>query len=82
MSNTNFHNRVSSYGMPILGSGGFTIPLMGGNDAQVFFVNPAVGSDGNKGTTLNRPLATVSKALSLAVDKRGDVAQRRHRSYH
>ena len=35
-------------------------------------VDPARGSDGNKGT-FERPLATVTKAYSLTTDKSGDV---------
>lgn len=71
MGFTNFPNGVSSFGMPIFG-GSFSLPIMG-KSGKAFFVDPARGSDGNKGTSMTAPLATVSKAYSLTTDKAGDV---------
>lgn len=53
--------------------GALTLPVMGGNGAQVFFVDPANGSDSNDGTAPDRALDTVSAAYAKTVDKRGDV---------
>jgi hypothetical protein len=49
-----------------------SLPIMG-SSGKAFFVDPARGSDGNRGTSWDRPLATVTKALSLCTDKAGDV---------
>jgi hypothetical protein len=71
MGIVNYPNGLASFGMPVLG-GGFTLPTMG-RLGKVFFVDPARGSDGNRGTSMERPFATVSKAYSLTTDKAGDV---------
>lgn len=78
MALTHFPHGISSFGQPVLGGGGFTLPVMGGKPsgsdaAQVFFVDPANGSDGNPGTSPDRALDTVSAAYAKTVDKRGDV---------
>ena len=75
---THFPHGISSFGMPVLGGGGLTLPLMGGRiagsgDAQVFFVDPANGSDSNDGLAPFKALDTVSAAYAKTVDKRGDV---------
>jgi hypothetical protein len=49
-----------------------SLPIMGSR-GKAFFVDPARGSDGNRGTDWRQPLASVTKALSLATDKAGDV---------
>lgn len=66
---TNFPNGVASFGNPIL-PGGF--PIMG-TRGKAFFVDPALGSDSNRGTDWTKPLATVSAAYALTTDKAGDV---------
>lgn len=71
MGFTNFPNGISSFGVPIMG-GSMTVPVMG-KGAKAFFVDPANGSDSNRGDDPERPLDTVSQALSQTVDKRGDV---------
>lgn len=71
MGFTNFPNGVSSFGMPVFG-GQFSVPIMG-KSGKAFFVDPARGSDGNRGTSMREALATVSKAYSLTTDKAGDV---------
>lgn len=71
MGITNYPNGIASFGNPIFGGGG-SLPIMGAT-GKAFFVDPARGSDGNKGTSWNKPLASVSKAYSLATDGAGDV---------
>jgi hypothetical protein len=68
---TNFPNGISSFGNPVFG-GSMSFPISG-STGTAFFVDPARGSDGNNGKSFNKPLATVTKALSLATDKAGDV---------
>ena len=78
MSLVDFSGGVSSRGVPLLG-GAFTLPRMGGRiagsseDAKVFFVDPANGSDSNLGEDPGEALDTVSAAYAKTVDKRGDV---------
>ena len=57
-------------GVPTQGMN-FGIPF--GKDSKAFFVDPANGSDGNAGTDLRRPLASLYKAHSLCVADRNDV---------
>lgn len=71
MGFSNFPNGVASFGNPIFG-GSMSLPIMG-SSGKAFFVDPARGSDGNRGTSWSKPLATVTKALSLTTDKAGDV---------
>ena len=68
---SNFPGGVASFGNPIFG-GNMQIPLMG-SQAKAYFVDPARGSDQNRGTDWRKPLASVGKAYSLTVDKAGDV---------
>lgn len=70
MSFTNFPNGVSSLGIPVIGAG--MIPFSA--QSKVFFVDQLRGSDGHDGTTPKKALATLSKAHSLMVDNRNDVA--------
>lgn len=71
MGLTNFSNGVASFGNPIFG-GAMSLPIMG-TSGKAFFVDPARGSDGHSGKSWDRPLATVSKALTLCTDGAGDV---------
>lgn len=64
---TNFPNGVSSFGIPVLG--GANIPFTG----NYYFVDPATGSDGNKGTDPSRPFATLYKAHSVCTAGNNDV---------
>lgn len=78
MGLTHFPHGISSFGMPILGGGAFSLPAMGGKPAGVeaarpFFVDPANGSDSNTGDSPDQALDTVSAAYAKTVDKRGDV---------
>lgn len=68
MGLTNFPNGISSFGVPVIGT---TVPF--GPLSKSFFVDGAVGSDGNSGISSGRPLKTVSKAHSLCTAGRNDV---------
>lgn len=69
MTTTNFPNGLSSFGLPVLPTG---IPTGTGN---VYFVAPgaANASDGNRGTSLSAPLATLYQAHSLMTAGNNDV---------
>ncbi len=71
MGFTNFPSGITSLGMPV-------IPGIGGGifspQSKSFFVAPGHGgSDGHDGRSIKRPLATVSKALSLCTADKGDT---------
>ena len=68
MTLTNFPNGITSFGIPVIPN---NIPF--GKNSKCFFVAPYSGSDGNKGTTITKPLKTLSKALSLATSGNNDV---------
>jgi hypothetical protein len=65
---TNFPNGLSSFGIPVMGGGG--IPATPGN---VYFVDYTRGSDGNKGTSVDRPWKTVEYAYSRVTSGNDDV---------
>lgn len=67
MGTTNFPNGVSSFGVPVLPPAG---NVFTGN---TWFVNPATGSDGNRGDTLSAPFATLYKAHSVMTSGNNDV---------
>jgi len=69
MGLTNFPNGVSSFGMPVLGSGG--IPATTGN---VFFVDSgaARAADGNAATDPLSPAATIDGAIGKCTANNGD----------
>lgn len=66
---TNFPYGVSSFGVPLIGSG----PLLA--TGKFFFVSSGnTGADGNyRGTDADHPLATIQFAIGLCVANRGDV---------
>ena len=69
MTTTNFNNGVSSFGIPVLGSG--ANPLSG----HAIFVSSVAsdgGADGNDGS-YSSPLLTFAQAISNCVASRGDV---------
>ena len=68
MGLTNFNFGSSSFGIPILGSGG--IPVSTGNH---WFVNYGSGSDGNNGKSPQQPFKTIPKANDMAVTNNNDV---------
>lgn len=67
MALTNFPDGISSFGVPVYGSG--AIPQTSGN---VWFVNSTVGSNGNPGTA-DYPFATLAYALAYNQLGAGDV---------
>jgi hypothetical protein len=58
MTLTNFPQGISSFGVPLVGSG--AIPVGG----PTYFVSSLIGSDGNEGT-YDAPLATTARAVAL-----------------
>jgi hypothetical protein len=69
MSLTNFPNGITSFGIPIIGSGA-QIPATTG---KYFFVHSGTGSNDNSGTTPDSPLATLDNALGKCRDSKMDV---------
>ena len=67
MAITNFPDGVSSFGVTVTG-GGIPAPSLNG---RVLFVDGTNGSNGNEGTNKDAPLATITKAESIA--RSGDV---------
>lgn len=65
---TNFPNGITSFGIPVVG--GMQVPF--GKNSKVYFVDPKNGADGNDGSK-DRPLKTLTQALSLCVAGRNDV---------
>lgn len=66
MTLTNFPDGVSSFGVPLIGSG--TIPIATRN----FFVNSVTGSNGNDGLSPETPFATLAYAITKCVTSKGD----------
>lgn len=65
---TNFPNGVSSFGVPLVGSG---LPLMPGN---IFFVDPDTGNDTSyDGKSPDTPFATIAKAVASCTTNNDDV---------
>lgn len=69
MGVTQFPNGVSSFGVPLVGSG-VTIPASTGT---YFFVDSVTGSNSNSGLDKAHPLATITYATSLCTASKGDV---------
>lgn len=67
MSLSNFPNGITSFGIPLLGSGG--IPTTTGN---YYFVDSGTGSSSNPGTK-SKPMATINQAKDLCTADNGDV---------
>jgi len=65
---THFPNGLSSFGVPVLPGAGLF-----GQDSQVFFVDPARGSDSNLGTDSGAPLAKLSTAHTKCIAGQNDV---------
>lgn len=66
---TNFPSGVSSFGVPVIGSGA-QIPVTSGS---YFFVSSVSGNVGNSGKTPQAALATVQSAISKCTAAKGDV---------
>ena len=70
MGLTNFPNGVSSFGVPVVGSGG-TLPFTSGT---YFFVGSAhSGVDSPDYGTMTSPFATIDYAIGKCTDSKGDV---------
>lgn len=67
MGLTHFPNGITSFGVPVVGGGGF--PTQGIS----IFVKPGTGSDGNDGRSPDRAIKTLAKALTLATADQNDV---------
>lgn len=67
MGLTNFPGGITSFGIPVLG--GADIPFTG----NYWFVDPANGSDQNRGDQPTRAFATLYKAHSVAIAGNNDV---------
>lgn len=70
MSFTNFPNGVSSFGIPLIGSGG--VPPLTGTNGTVYFVDPTNGNDNDPGSW-DYPMDTVSAAYAKCTDTAGDI---------
>jgi hypothetical protein len=64
-----FPNGISSFGVPVLGSG-MQIPPSSGN---YYFVSSTTGSSNNDGLSTTTPLLTVASAISKTTVNNGDV---------
>lgn len=69
MGVTNFPNGITSFGVPIVGSG-VTIPASTGT---YFFVDSVTGSNANSGLDKLHPVATITYATTLCTASKGDV---------
>lgn len=69
MSLTNFPNGVTSFGIPLLGSGGLT------TTGNVFFVDSgaSAAADGNAATDKDQPAASIDGAISKCTASNGDI---------
>lgn len=65
---TNFPNGITSFGIPVIGSG--SIPTSPGN---VYFVNYGTGTDAGPGTNIQYPWKTIEYAYSQVVDGNDDI---------
>ena len=66
MAITNFPNGVSSFGLPLVGSG----PIF--TTGKVYFVSSVTGSNGNDGLSPDRPWSTVDYAIGRTTANQGD----------
>lgn len=66
---TNFPSGLSSYGIPLVGSGS-QLPVTNGT---YYFVSSVTGSSGYNGKTIDAAKATVQQAIDLCTAAKGDV---------
>lgn len=64
---TKFPNGVSSFGVPVLGSGNYT------TTGTMYFVSSGEGSNSNPGTDADKPFSTLAYALDKLTADRGDI---------
>jgi hypothetical protein len=67
MGLTNFPNGITSFGIPMMGGQGLTMP------GTAYFVDSVNGSDGSVGKSLDKPLKTIEKAYSVTKSGNNDV---------
>lgn len=67
MGITRFPHGVSSFGIPLIGSG----PVL--TTGNVFFVDSGIGSNGNNGLSPEQPFATIDYAIGRCTADNGDV---------
>lgn len=70
MALTNFPYGVSSFGVPLAGSG---MPPLGGKNSRYIFVDATYGADGNDGLSWDTAVKTVAQAYSMATTNNDDV---------
>lgn len=66
---TNFPNGISSFGLPVIGSGGMIPPGPG----KVYFVDYTNGTDAGPGTSTSNPWKTIEYAYSQVTDGNDDI---------
>lgn len=68
---------MTTFGDQVYQNGGSPVgmPVSIGNvvDPKTYYVNPTTGSDGNKGTSIKKPFATIGKAYSMTRSNAGDT---------
>lgn len=70
MGLTNFPNGVTSFGIPVMGSG----PDLPATSGKYFFVNNSTGVDSpSYGTTIEKPFATIDYAIGKCTANASDV---------
>jgi hypothetical protein len=69
MGLTNFPHGITSFGIPVLGSGS----LIPSTTGSVFFVSSGTGSNGNDGKSPDSAFATVDYAVGKCTADKGDV---------
>lgn len=69
MAITNFPNGISSFGVPVMGSGPQIPPTLG----DVYFVDSGTGSAGHPGTDPDQPMATIDQAINKCTANQGDL---------
>src|SRR3990167_5732659 len=69
MTLTAFPNGISSFGVPIMGSGA-TLPATTGT---YYFVHSGTGAAGNDGKSSTTPLATIDQAVNKCTADKNDV---------
>lgn len=75
MGNYNFGSAGPYFnGIPLIGG----VPVTFGNTSNqgagvIYYVNPTNGSDSNKGTSMDKPFASISKAYSVMTSNNHDV---------
>src|SRR3990172_1096694 len=68
MTITRFPHGISSFGMPVLGTGGGLTTT-----GNIYFVHNTNGSDGNEGTSPDVPWKTVDYAIGNCTADQGDI---------